>query len=52
MSRYCLAHACCPVLAVPPSPLQDDLTATHLRNVWRLRLDTGHFTKETAPPDA
>ncbi|MFD8779941.1 universal stress protein [Streptomyces sp. NPDC056721] len=52
VSRYCLAHACCPVLAVPPSPLEADLAAAHLRNVWRLRLDTRHFTKEATPPDA
>ncbi|WP_326716295.1 MULTISPECIES: hypothetical protein [unclassified Streptomyces] len=52
MSRYCLAHARCPVLAVPPSPLEADLAAAHLRNVWRLRLDTRHFTKEATPPDA
>ncbi|MFC9614624.1 universal stress protein [Streptomyces sp. NPDC056938] len=52
VSRYCLAHACCPVLAVPPSPLEADLAAAHLRNVWRLRLDTRHFAKEATPPDA
>ncbi|WP_326778419.1 universal stress protein [Streptomyces sp. NBC_01445] len=50
VSRYCLAHACCPVLAIPPSPLEADLAAAHLRNVWRLRLDTRHFTKEATPP--
>lgn len=37
-SRYCLAHATCPVLAVPPSPLQRDLAAVHRRNTWRLPL--------------
>jgi nucleotide-binding universal stress UspA family protein len=37
-SRYCLANATCPVLAVPPSPLQRDLTAVHRRNTWRLPL--------------
>ncbi|MET8954186.1 universal stress protein [Streptomyces sp. NPDC004393] len=52
VSRYCLAHASCPVLAVPPSPLEAALTAAHRRNSWRLRLDTGHFTTEleTVPP--
>ena len=25
VSRYCLAHACCPVLAVPPPPLAQEL---------------------------
>lgn len=54
VSRYCLAHAACPVLAVPRSPLEADLAASHRRNVWRLRLDTGHVEKEfeTVPPDA
>ena len=26
VSRYCLAHARCPVLAVPPSALMDEMT--------------------------
>ncbi|MEV6839446.1 universal stress protein [Streptomyces sp. NPDC051133] len=54
VSRYCLAHAGCPVLAVPPSPLQATLAAVHRRNALRLRLDTGHLEREfeTAPPDA
>ncbi|MEV6024699.1 universal stress protein [Streptomyces sp. NPDC052036] len=52
VSRYCLAHASCPVLAVPPSPLEAALTTAHRRNAWRLRLDTGHLTREleTVPP--
>jgi len=40
-SRHCLAHAVCPVLAVPPSPLESELAAVHRRNAWRLRLDVG-----------
>ncbi|MGW4565464.1 universal stress protein [Streptomyces sp. NPDC004561] len=54
VGRYCLAHAGCPVLAVPPSPLQAALAAVHRRNIWRLRLDTGDMRKEfeTVPPDA
>ncbi|MFI5469012.1 universal stress protein [Streptomyces cacaoi] len=54
ISRYCLAHAGCPVLAVPPSPLQATLAAAQRRNAWRLRLDTGHMAREfeTVPPDA
>lgn len=54
VSRYCLAHAGCPVLAVPPSPLQTDLATVHRRNVWRLRLDSGDLEREfeTVPPDA
>ncbi|MFI6003116.1 universal stress protein [Streptomyces sp. NPDC051366] len=39
VARYCLAHAPCPVLTVPPSPLQAELDAVHRRNVWRLPLD-------------
>ncbi|MFD5409232.1 universal stress protein [Streptomyces nojiriensis] len=41
VARYCLAHAPCPVLAVPPSPLQADLDAVHRRIVWRRPLDAG-----------
>ncbi|MFJ5975012.1 universal stress protein [Streptomyces sp. NPDC093060] len=54
VGRYCLAHAACPVLAVPPSPLQAALAAVHRRNTWRLRLDTGDLQREfeTVPPDA
>ncbi|KUN82222.1 hypothetical protein AQJ66_22385 [Streptomyces bungoensis] len=54
VSRYCLAHAACPVLAVPPSPLQAALASVHRRNAWRLRLDTRDLQKEfeTVPPDA
>ncbi|MBO1335670.1 universal stress protein [Streptomyces sp. VRA16 Mangrove soil] len=52
VSRYCLAHAGCPVLAVPPSPLEADLAAAHRRNLWRLRLDTRSFAEETAGPAA
>lgn len=39
VARYCLAHAACPVLAVPPSPLQAQLAAAHRRNFWRMPLD-------------
>ncbi|MFF3504688.1 universal stress protein [Streptomyces sp. NPDC003247] len=53
VGRYCLAHAACPVLAVPPSPLQAALARARRRNRWRLRLDTGHLEREFAsvPPD-
>ncbi|MEU9397929.1 universal stress protein [Streptomyces sp. NPDC048324] len=53
VGRYCLAHARCPVLAVPPSPLAAALAAAHRRNAWRLRLDTGDVEKEfeTLPPE-
>ncbi|MCH0559062.1 universal stress protein [Streptomyces sp. MUM 16J] len=40
VSRHCLAHAVCPVLAVPPSPLESELLAVHRRNAWHLRMDT------------
>ncbi|MGW1783258.1 universal stress protein [Streptomyces sp. NPDC002143] len=54
VGRHCLAHAACPVLAVPPSPLQTALGAAHRRNVLRLRLDTGRVEREFAvtPPPA
>ena len=41
VSRYCLAHAACPVLAIPPSPLE--LDAGHSLHGWAFRhrgLDT------------
>ena len=34
VSRYCLARACCPVIAVPPSPLAAELHGLH---GWVLR---------------
>lgn len=42
----------CPVLAVPPSPLEAALTTAHRRNAWGLRLDPGDLTweSETVPP--
>ncbi|MFE6993199.1 universal stress protein [Streptomyces pharetrae] len=46
VSRYCLARARCPVLAVPPSPLQPTLAAVRRRNAWGLRLDTGCLERE------
>ncbi|MFE6905696.1 universal stress protein [Streptomyces erythrochromogenes] len=38
VARYCLAHAPCPVLAVPPSPLQAELAAVRRRNRLRMPL--------------
>jgi nucleotide-binding universal stress UspA family protein len=29
VSRYCLGHACCPIVAVPPSPLAAELHGLH-----------------------
>ncbi|MFJ9818931.1 universal stress protein [Streptomyces sp. NPDC101151] len=40
VSRHCLTHAVCLVLAVPPSPLESDLMSVHRRNAWHLRMDT------------
>lgn len=37
VSRYCLAHSGCPVLAVPPSPLEAELAAARRRDLWGLR---------------
>ncbi|MER5542517.1 universal stress protein [Streptomyces sp. NPDC002586] len=39
VSRHCLAHAVCPVLAVPPSPLESELMSVHRRYAWHLRMD-------------
>ncbi|MFI7235515.1 universal stress protein [Streptomyces cyaneofuscatus] len=35
VTRYCLEHATCPVLAVPPNPLEAELTAAR-GAVWHL----------------
>jgi nucleotide-binding universal stress UspA family protein len=35
VSRYCLAHARCPVLAVPPSALMDEMR--HPLHSWHIR---------------
>ncbi|MET3983071.1 universal stress protein [Streptomyces sp. PvR034] len=43
-ARYCLSHAVCPVLTVPPSPLQAELESVHGRNVWHLPLDPRELT--------
>ncbi|WP_406433358.1 universal stress protein [Streptomyces sp. NBC_00631] len=40
VARYCLSHAHCPVLAVPPSPLEAALASAHRRNSWHLPLDS------------
>ncbi|MEU4165531.1 universal stress protein [Streptomyces sp. NPDC026665] len=50
VGRHCLAHAVCPVLAVPPSPLEAALTTAHRRNTLRLRLDTGDLERESTNP--
>lgn len=43
VARYCLAHAACPVLTVPPSPLLAELDAVHRRNLWHLPLDASEL---------
>ncbi|WST50133.1 universal stress protein [Streptomyces avidinii] len=44
VARYCLAHAACPVLVVPPLPLQTELGTVHRRNFWRIPLDPRELT--------
>ncbi|MFJ5265453.1 universal stress protein [Streptomyces sp. NPDC088387] len=44
VGRYCLTHATCPVLAIPPSPLEAQLAAVRRRNAWGLRLDAGRLS--------
>ncbi|MEV6702420.1 universal stress protein [Streptomyces sp. NPDC051453] len=44
VARYCVAHATCPVLAVPPSLLQRELTSVHRRISLRLPIDTRELT--------
>ncbi|GAA5705289.1 hypothetical protein AQJ43_29285 [Streptomyces avermitilis] len=44
VARYCVAHAACPVLAVPPSPLQGELASVHRRISLRLPLDARELT--------
>jgi len=50
VSRYCLSHATCPVLAVPPSPLAADLATLRRRNSRHLRLDAGQLTRRPRGP--
>jgi nucleotide-binding universal stress UspA family protein len=46
IGRYCLAHARCPVLAVPPSALMDEMG--HGLRSWHLRrVDIPAITPET-----
>ena len=49
VSRYCLAHAGCPVLAVPPSPLARALGRFGLRG-WAIRRRPLSPADITAPP--
>jgi nucleotide-binding universal stress UspA family protein len=50
VSRYCLAHARCPVLAIPPSDLAGELR--HVRLAWAFRhrsLDPGQILGNGPP---
>lgn len=49
-ARHCLAHATCPVFAVPPPRLQAYLPATRLR--WRIEIDSLLAELECADPAA
>lgn len=51
VSRYCLAHAACPVLAVPPSPLDRALGTFGLRG-WAIRRRQLSPADIAAPPPA
>ncbi|MEU9284507.1 universal stress protein [Streptomyces sp. NPDC048275] len=44
VARYCVAHAVCPVLAVPPSPLHRELASVRRRVSLRLPLDASELT--------
>ncbi|GGX56256.1 universal stress protein [Streptomyces fructofermentans] len=45
VARYCLAHAACPVLAVPPSPLRGELAEVRRRIRLGLPLDARELTE-------
>ncbi|MFJ9643218.1 universal stress protein [Streptomyces sp. NPDC101206] len=49
VARYCLAHAACPVLTVPPSPLQGRYAAARRRNAWRRPLDLRELARCEGP---
>jgi nucleotide-binding universal stress UspA family protein len=45
VSRYCLAHAPCPVLAIPPTPLAHQARRSALaRAVWHRALNSGQIS--------
>ncbi|WP_369261147.1 universal stress protein [Streptomyces sp. R35] len=50
VARYCVAHAGCPVLAVPPSPLRSELVTVHRRIGLRLPLDARELTNGSPRP--
>jgi hypothetical protein len=46
VARYCLAHAVCPVPALPPSPLSRELASVHRRIRLWLPLDARELTED------
>ncbi|MGW2305461.1 universal stress protein [Streptomyces sp. NPDC001809] len=46
--RHCVAHAACPVLAVPPSPLLSDLVSARRRLSRWLPFDVRQLTEGTS----
>ncbi|QIY72665.1 universal stress protein [Streptomyces sp. RLB1-33] len=46
VARYCLAHAVCPVLTLPPSPLSRELASVHRRIRLWLPLDARELTED------
>jgi nucleotide-binding universal stress UspA family protein len=51
VGRYCIAHSGCPVLAVPPSPLETELRRFSLRS-WTIRHRQLSAADIAAPPPA
>jgi nucleotide-binding universal stress UspA family protein len=45
VTRDCVTHAACPVLTVPPSPLESELASLHRRISLRLAVDTRELTE-------
>ncbi|MFJ8021371.1 universal stress protein [Streptomyces sp. NPDC096311] len=46
VARYCLTHAVCPVLALPPAPLSRALASVHRRIRLWLPLDARELTED------
>ncbi|PRH79922.1 universal stress protein [Streptomyces solincola] len=45
VAAHCLRFAPCPVLAVPPSPLEADLAQVRRSILWRRPIDVGELTR-------
>jgi nucleotide-binding universal stress UspA family protein len=50
VARYCLAHGACPVIAVPPAPLADDVHGLHGWS-FRRRMDPWEAFSAPSAPD-